>query len=37
MTVVPQTGHLPLAALRPFWVVTICTWVIVRLALHLTQ
>ncbi len=35
--VVPQTGHLPLAALRLFLVVTISTWVIMRLVLHFTQ
>ena len=36
MTVVPQTGHEPLAALRPFFIVT--SWPSnSRFALHFTQ
>jgi len=36
MTVVPQTGHLPLAALRPFLRV-VSSPSNVRFALHFTQ
>src|SRR5277367_2492057 len=34
---VPQTGHLPLMALRPFFIVSSTPSAISRLALHLTQ
>ncbi|MEI9864052.1 MAG: hypothetical protein WDN00_05765 [Limisphaerales bacterium] len=34
---VPQTGHLPLMALRPFFMVSSTPSAISRLALHLTQ
>jgi hypothetical protein len=34
---VPQTGHLPLIALRPFFIVSSTPAAISRLALHLTQ
>jgi hypothetical protein len=34
---VPQTGHLPLIALRPFFIVSSTPSAISRLALHLTQ
>lgn len=36
MTVVPHTGHVPLAALRPFFIVTFSPSNS-RFALHLTQ
>ncbi len=35
--VVPHTGHLPLAAGRPFFVITSCAAIIRRLARHFTQ
>jgi hypothetical protein len=35
--VVPHTGHFPLAASLPFFVVTTCASLILRGALHLTQ
>jgi hypothetical protein len=34
---VPQVGHLPLMALRPFFIVSSTPFEISRLALHLTQ
>jgi hypothetical protein len=34
---VPQTGHLPLMALRPFFITSSTPSAISRLALHLTQ
>ena len=34
---VPQVGHLPLMALRPFFIVSSTPFAISRLALHLTQ
>src|SRR5476649_2097167 len=34
---VPQTGHLPLMALRPFFIVSSTPSAISRFALHLTQ
>jgi hypothetical protein len=34
---VPQTGHFPLMALRPFFMVSSTPSAISRLALHLTQ
>jgi hypothetical protein len=34
---VPHTGHLPLIALRPFFIVSSTPSAISRLALHLTQ
>jgi hypothetical protein len=37
LSVVPQTGHLPCNAGRPFFIVTCLASAIDRLALHLTQ
>jgi hypothetical protein len=34
---VPQVGHLPLTAARPFFMVTFCSSFISLLALHFTQ